>query len=127
MALPTKHPLATFLLLVAVALSAVSCRPAAQTCDTGVADGNQADGSPANHIPTPPVTLNAGEDKPKILMLHGGGGSAAGFARQRGMRAENNVLIPFSASFLPRGITTQPRGTNEQLRGSALTDRDSSC
>lgn len=90
MALSTRRPLAILLVIVAVALSAASCRPAAQT--GGSTDLNRVNA-------TPPVTLNAGEDKPKILMLHGGGGSAAGFARQRGVRDLAEALPEYTFVF----------------------------
>lgn len=87
---PTRLPLATLLLLIAVAMSAVSCKPSPQA-------GGTADLDTTNT--TPPVTLNAGENKPRILMLHGGGGSAAGFARQRGVRDLADALPEYTFVF----------------------------
>ncbi|XAM00560.1 hypothetical protein OT109_04050 [Phycisphaeraceae bacterium D3-23] len=88
----TKHPFATLLLLLAVALAAISCRPSTQT-------GGPVDRDSDTINSTPPVTLNAGEDKPRILMLHGGGSSAAGFARQRGVRDLAEALPQYTFVF----------------------------
>lgn len=92
MASNTRFSLATLLLLLAFAVSAVSCRPSPQT-------GGPADLENGSNNTTPPVTLNAGDDKPRILMLHGGGGSAAGFARQRGVRDLAEALPQYTFVF----------------------------
>jgi predicted esterase len=87
-----RFPIATLLLLLAVAAATLSCRPShrapegvAAKHDDGVTVGDSRvdkQSTSTNSV----VILNGGGAKPRILALHGGGEDSASFSRQQGVR-----------------------------------------